>query len=290
MRMMNLLAAAALAATLPFAALAEGKTLADIRAELSALAKDIQGLRAELVASGPEGMKAAGGVTALDRLNSMEAALAQLTGQTEAIQNKIDRVVTDGTNRLGDLEFRLCEMDEGCDLGALGDTPPLGQPGAGASPDALSAPKSPAAPAAAPAAKPATPQAGAPLQAGEQAELDRAKEVLGQGDFRKAADLLAAFAQARPQSPLMSEARWLQGRALAGAGETKAAADAWLDGFSGDPSGLHAADSLLALGRALAELGSKDAACLSLAEVGTRFPGSGQAKEAETARASLTCE
>lgn len=287
MRAMTLWAAAALVAVLPLAALAQDKpkTLADIRAQLTVLAKDIQGLRAELVASGPEGMKAAGGVTALDRLNSMEAALAQLTGQTEAIQNKIDRVVTDGTNRLGDLEFRLCEMQEGCDLGALGDTPPLGQPGAGTAPDALST-----SPAAAPAAKPATPQAGAPLQAGEQAELDRAKEVLGQGDFRKAADLLAAFAQARPQSALISEARWLQGRALAGAGETKAAADAWLDGFSGNPSGPHAADSLLSLGRALAELGSHDAACLSLAEVGTRFPGSGQAKDAEAARASLTCE
>ena len=94
--------AAALIAALPGLAMAQdkAKTLADLRAELTRLAQDIQGLRAELVASGPEGMRAAGGVTALDRLNSMEAALAQLTGQTEALGKRIDRVVTDGTNRI----------------------------------------------------------------------------------------------------------------------------------------------------------------------------------------------
>lgn len=320
---------AALIAALPGLAMAQdkGKTLADLRAELTRLAQDIQGLRAELVASGPEGMRAAGGVTALDRLNSMEAALAQLTGQTEALGNRIDRVVTDGTNRIGDLEFRLCEMQEGCDLGALGDTPPLGQPGAGAAPDALSgATPKPAADAAAtpapspaaagaaaaaaavagasgpaemgvtpppkPAATPATPTptTGAPLQAGEQAEIDRAREVLGQGDFRGAADLFAAFAAAHPQSALIGEARYLQGQALAGAGDTKAAAEVWLDAFSGDPDGPRAAASLLALGRALGELGSTDAACLSLAEVGTRFPDSPEAGQAATARGALTCD
>ncbi len=326
--------AAALIAALPGLAMAQdkAKTLADLRAELTRLAQDIQGLRAELVASGPEGMRAAGGVTALDRLNSMEAALAQLTGQTEALGKRIDRVVTDGTNRIGDLEFRLCEMQEGCDLGALGDTPPLGQPGAGAAPDALSTPTpaastpapsnpatpateapSPAAAGAAAAAaavagaagpaemgvtpppKPATPATptpatGAPLQAGEQAEIDRAREVLGQGDFRGAADRFAAFAAAHPQSPLIGEARYLQGQALAGAGETKAAAEVWLDAFSGDPDGPRAAASLLALGRALGELGSTDAACLSLAEVGTRFPASPEAGQAATARGALTCD
>lgn len=286
MRILSVWTAAALLAVLPLAATAQdkAKTLADIRAELSQLAQQIQSLRSELVASGPEGMKAAGGVTALDRLNSMEAALTALTGQTEAIQNKIDRVVTDGTNRIGDLEFRLCEMQEGCDLGAIGDTPPLGQPGANSTPDALSTGASQA-----PAAKPETPAAGAPLQKGEQAELDRAREVLGQGDFRRAADTLAAFAKSYPKSPLIGEARYLHGQALAGAGDTKAAAEVWLDAFSGDPKGPRAAASLLALGRALGELGSHDAACVSLTEVGTRFPGTPEAAEAETARTALSC-
>ena len=37
-----------------------------------------------------------------------------------------DRVVADGTNRVGDLEYRVCEMEEGCDIATLGKTKPLG--------------------------------------------------------------------------------------------------------------------------------------------------------------------
>lgn len=106
----------------------DAQTLADIRTELSQLSADLQSLRAQLVASGPAGFAAAGGDSAIDRMNAMEARLAQLTGQTEQLQNRIDRIVKDGTTRIGDIEFRLCELEEGCDLGSL-TTPALGQQG-----------------------------------------------------------------------------------------------------------------------------------------------------------------
>ncbi|MFB2530659.1 tol-pal system protein YbgF [Paracoccus sp. p3-h83] len=280
---------AGLLAALPLAAMSQDRPqkLADIRAELTRLAQDIQALRAELMASGPDGIRAAGGVTALDRLNSMEATLSQLTGQTEAIQNRIDRVVTDGTNRIGDLEFRLCEMEEGCDLGSVGQTPPLGNPAAGATPDALS--PSSSAPAAPVQKSEATPRAGAPLHAGEQAELDRAQGVLGQGDFRRAADLFAAFAQSYPKSALIGQARYGQGQALAGAGDLRGAAGIWLDAFSGDPDGPRAAASLLSLGQALGQLGQHDAACVTLAEVGHRFAATPEAEAADSGRQALSC-
>ena len=127
-----LLAAGLALSALPVAA-QDAQSLADIRTELNQLTADLQSLRGQLVASGPAGFQAAGGDSAIDRMNAMEARLAQLTGQTEKLQNQIDRVVRDGTTRIGDIEFRLCEMEEGCDLGSL-TTPTLGEQGGGSSP------------------------------------------------------------------------------------------------------------------------------------------------------------
>ena len=200
------LAAGLVLGALPAVAQDKAQSLADIRAELNQLTADLQSLRAQLVASGPAGFAAAGGDSAIDRMNAMEARLAELTGQTEQLQNRIDRVVKDGTTRIGDIEFRLCEMEEGCDLGSL-TTPTLGEQG-GSSP----LPGSDQQGALAPASP--KPQAGAAMTAAEKADFDRAQGVLGQGDFRRAADLFAAIAQTHAGSPLTAQALFLRGAAL----------------------------------------------------------------------------
>ena len=64
-----------LGAALPVAA-QDAQTLADIRTELNQLTADLQSLRGQLVASGPAGFAAAGGDSAIDRMNAMEAKLA----------------------------------------------------------------------------------------------------------------------------------------------------------------------------------------------------------------------
>ena len=61
---------------LPAVAQDKAQSLADIRAELNQLTADLQTLRAQLVASGPAGFAAAGGDSAIDRMNAMEARLA----------------------------------------------------------------------------------------------------------------------------------------------------------------------------------------------------------------------
>ncbi|MFV0411214.1 MAG: hypothetical protein ACK5LJ_16395 [Paracoccus sp. (in: a-proteobacteria)] len=104
-------------------------TLADMQADLRAVSADLQALRAELLASGAAGFAAAGGDSAIDRMNRMESQIATLTDRTEQLANRIRRIVVDGTNRIGDLEFRLCELDPNCDLGAL-MTAELGRSGA----------------------------------------------------------------------------------------------------------------------------------------------------------------
>jgi tol-pal system protein YbgF len=267
-----------LLALLPAAAFGQDRaqTLADIRAELSALSTEVAALRNELVTTGAASTGAAGG-DALQRMDTIEAQLAQLTAKSEEIELRLNRVVTDGTNRIGDLEFRLCEQTEGCDLAALPETPLLGGD------TAASAPVAPA--------EPVAPAADVPEMAlQEQADFDRAKEVLGQGDFQAAADLFAAYAQSYPGGPLTQEAQVLRGDALRQLGDTANAARSYLDAFSGQPSGSKAADALLKLGQSLGDLGQTPEACVTLTEVGTRFPGTVEAGTAATAMLGLGCQ
>ena len=248
------------------------QTLADIKAELAALNAEFTGLKQELVASGAVNSGMAGG-NALQRLDTIEAALMRLTAQTEQVELKVNHVVSDGTNRLGDLEFRVTEL-EGGDVGALPPTQPLGG-------DA-------SAPALAPTATPAP--AGAELAVGEQESFDRAKGVLGQGDFRTAAQEFDTFAKAYPGSPLTQEALILRGDALKNLSDPAGAARSYLDAFSGKPDGAMAGDALVRLGNALAALGQTPEACVTLQEVGIRFPGSAAAGDAQSALMGLACQ
>ena len=59
-------------------------------------------------------------------MDTIEAELSRLTARTEEVELKLNRVVSDGTNRIGDIEYRLCEVTEGCDPTTLGATPTLG--------------------------------------------------------------------------------------------------------------------------------------------------------------------
>lgn len=270
---------AALAAPIAPQALAQEKaqTLADIRAEIGLLRSSLQTLRSELTAGGAAAMQAAGGTSAIDRMNAMEAELTRLTSQTEALSNRVNSVISDGTNRIGDLEFRLCELEKGCDTSKLPETPVLGGGAAGAATGGGTA---------APAAgATATPE----LALNEQADFDRAKAALDKGEFQAAADQFATFAQNYTGGPLTGEASFLRGEALGKLGQTAQAARAYLDAFSGQPNGPRAAASLLRLGASLGMLGQTQEACVTLTEVGTRFPQAPEAAEAQTAMQSLKC-
>jgi hypothetical protein len=102
----------------PLLAQDRAQTLADIRAELSALAAEFNALKSELVTTGAATSGAAGG-DALTRMDTIEATLASLTARTEEVELRLNRVVADGTNRIGDMEYRLCEQTEGCDPATL---------------------------------------------------------------------------------------------------------------------------------------------------------------------------
>lgn len=275
---MRLIHLSLILALLPFSAVAQDRTqtLADIRSELAALAAEFNALKAELVSSGAASSGAAGG-DALQRMDTIEAELARLTARTEAVELTLNRVVADGTNRIGDIEYRLCEVTEGCDPANLGVTSVLG----GDAGEAV---------AASVVTDPAPATGGAELAVSEQADFDRAKEVLASGDFRGAEALFATFAQSYPGGPLTQEAQYLRAEALTSLGETSNAARAYLDAFSAAPDGPFAPDALLKLGQGLGTLGQVPEACVTLGEVGLRYPGSMAATQASVAMQGLGCQ
>jgi len=254
------------------------ETLADIRQELSVLNVEIQRLKRELSTTGAPSMNLSQGGGTLERVNAIENALQQLTEQTEVLEHRIDKVVRDGTTRIGDLEFRLCELEPDCDIASLGEVPSLGGvkglDGAGMTlPPANDAADS-----------------EAELAVVEQADFDAATEALEKGDSAQAAGLFARFLEDYPRSPLAAGAHLGRGVALGDQGDRTGAARAYLEAFSVAPKGQQAPEALFRLGRSLGELGKIEEACVTLAEVGARFPNAGDVvARAQSERARLEC-
>lgn len=258
---------------MPGAVVAQDQTLADIRQQLSTMYVEIQRLRTELSTTGAP-PQVGGGNTLLERIDAIEAELQRLTSKTEELEFRINRITVDGTNRIGDLEFRLCEIEPGCDIGALGDTPSLGGVDSAAG---------------VPLPQPAPDPTGPALALGEQSDFDLARAALEESDFQGAADKFTTFVQTYPGGPLSSEAYYLRGEALEGLGQMSQAARSYLDSFSGDPSGVVAPDALFKLGISLAALGQVADACVTLNEVPLRFPATGAAGDAQQAMLDLAC-
>ena len=249
---------------------AQDQTLADIRQQLTLLNIEVQRLQRELSTTGGAQVAVQGSV--LDRVNALEGALQQLTAKTEELEFRITRVVRDGTNRIGDLEFRLVEL-EGGDVSQLGETSTLGG-------EQIAS--------AAPAAAVQAPT-GTQFAIGEERDFQTAQSALDAGDYAAAARGFQQFRETYPGSPFEPQALLGLGRALDAQGDTRGAARAWLDSYSGYPSSPVAAEALYRVGEALGRLDKPNEACVTLAEVAVRFPGDAYVAQAEQSRASLGC-
>ncbi len=251
----------------------QDQTLADIRQELTFLYVEVQKLNRELSTTGTGGLNTAGN-SVLARVGAMESELQRLTAKAEELENRINRIVADGTRRIADLEFRLVEL-EGGDISALGETTTLGGDQESAGTSGLTTPAQP------------TDQAS--LAVGEAADFQKAKDALAAGEFRTAAQLFEAFNATYPGGPLAAEAELRRGEALKGMGDTREAARAYLASFSTDPQGPLAPSALFELGSALGALGQVEEACVTLGEVGVRFPNDPAVAQAETERRTIGC-
>nr|WP_172296062.1 tol-pal system protein YbgF [Pseudoruegeria sp. HB172150] len=256
----------------------DSATLADIRQELSVLYVELQRLKRELSTTGAP-VASLGGSTAIERMDRIEEELRRMTAKTEEMQLRINSVVEDGTNRIGDLEFRLCELEADCDIGSLGDTPTLGGEvqGAAEMPSVTPLPET-------------TLPAGAEMAMGEQADFDAARAVYDSGDYQQAAAQFQSFTETYPGGPLNAQAHYLRGEALTQLGQTADAGRAYLASFSGSPDGPNAPDALLKLASSLSQLGQVDEACVMLTQIGARFPSSPQAQTAVGQAQSLRCQ
>lgn len=253
----------------------EPRSLAAMRADLAVLGRSLQSLRAELVASGPSGFTAAGGTAAIGRMDAMEADIARLTGQVEEMRRRVEASIAEASSRAEDIEFRLCEVDPACDLGAL-TTAQIDNPAAPVDPDMT------------PVSTPSMatdPKASAV----EYAAFDRAAAAQAAQNHADAAQQFATFVAEHPASPLVPEAMFLRGEALAATGDRAGAAAAWLDAFTAAPGGARAPQALLNLATAMAEAGRADDACGFFADVPVRFPGTPAALEAATRAEALNC-
>ncbi len=248
----------------------QSETLADIRQELSVVYVEIQKLRRELSTTGAPTV-GVGGNSVLDRVAAIEAELQRLTHQTEQLDFRIQQIVADGTNRIGDLEFRLVEL-EGGDVSQLGETTTLGG--------------------SAPVQSPLTPVVRSnetELAVGEAADFEAAKAAFDAGNYKDAADRYSAFNAAYPGSPLAAQASLARGKALEALGDTREAARAFLASFSADATGPVAPEALTDLGAALGRLGQIEQACVTLGEVAIRFPQAAAVTRSQQEMATLGC-
>ncbi len=270
-------------AVAPAGAMAQDSgTLADIRQELSVLSVELKKLRREMNTTGSPGQPSGGG-SVMDRVDSIESEIQRLTGKTEELEFRIERVVTDGTNRLGDLEFRICELEPDCDISNF-------EPGSTLGGD-VSSERSTAGiiPPDANDDETGASDSGAQLAVGERDDFERARAAFEAGDFEDAAEQFAAFQQTYPGGPLSGRAGLLRGEALDSADRKSDAARAYLETFSADPGGDEAPEALFRLGRSLGELGQADDACVTLGQVAERYPDADSVSDARAEMERLDC-
>ena len=254
----------------PAAAQADAGELAGIRAELAQLYGEIQALRLEMAQPEPSGQATVSTGPAVLRLDRLEEELRVVTGRVEQLSFRIDQIVIDGTRRIGDLEFRLVEL-EGGDVSALGETSTLGGATGVES---------------VPATVPVAPVA---LAVSEQSDFDLALAALKEQDQVTAIQKFGKFLADYPGGPLSAQAMFHLGEAQAGLGQSKEAARSYLDSFTVQPNGPFAARALTNVGLTLGQLGQVVEACRTLNEVILRYPSDEALGSAQTGMQSLGC-
>jgi TolA-binding protein len=246
------------------------ESLADLRVSIERLQAEFQAFRSDMQSTGP-GQTLAGDSDPLSRLNALQRELQRLTGHAEELQFRVSKMHADANNRLGDLRFRVCDLDPACDPSSLGPTPVLD--GGNPSDD--------------PAGEAGTndPQ----LAVGERTDFTAAMTALEAQQFSLAIDRFRTFQESYPGSPFEQEVLLGRGQALEGAGDVREAARFYLAAYSGYPDGRLAGQSLIYLGQALARLGKVLEGCVMLSEVGVRYPGTPAQAAADLAFQNMAC-
>lgn len=244
--------ALALVLVVPMGVRAQG-SLPELRAALDHLNAQAAELQSLLTESFSDTARFSGGP--LDRLAAMEQELRRLTNMSEQMQFRIEQILRARTERIADLDYRLCVLEPGCD--------------------------------------PAT-RRGAGLAGNSNAQADPLPFSVAIGDLEAGRDEAAAqgFAEylaKHPDGPLAAQAQLYRGQAKERLGDLPAAARAYLAAFSLAPAGDVAPLALASLGRAMGAMGQVNEACATLDEVRQRFGQSAVLGDVASYRAQLGC-
>ncbi len=243
------------------------------------------------------------------RMDELEADLRVATGTMERVNHDLRQVMERLDKLVGDVDFRLTALESKTQQGAVAGTSdgqmprvasvpsPAGvqmvQPAAGSqtlgtvslseiakvekakatgTPAVASAQAAPA-PVAAPAPAPVSTAPTVALPAGTPKEqYTYAFNLLRQTNYDQAEVALKTFISSHEEDPLASNARYWLGETYYVRRAYNEAAQVFFEGFSKDPSGPKAADSLLKLGMSLGGLGKADDACAAFSKLLNDFP------------------
>jgi TolA-binding protein len=210
-----------------------------------------------------------------NRLEAIEQQMSQLIRASEENGNRLSTMEAELARVRADADQRLRAVESGggsggsADVGATADDEPVtnDEPPAEASKPLVSRPKVEK-----PKEKPAPVVASAKPgdanfeAAGEEA-YDRGFQLWNTGRYDEAITSLRAMASSFPGHRRVSWANNLAGRALLDKGQARAAAEALLANYRGDPKGERAPDSLFYLGQSLVKLGQLPQACKAYQEL-----------------------
>ncbi len=216
------------------------------------------------------------------RLSALEEDIRAATGQVEDLGFRVRRMEERLETVISDLESRLDRLEAGAAPGAPGATVPPAAAVPPASPGvgAPAVPAVPSAPASRPGAAqpPATtaaqpPAAAAALPEGTpEQQYAYAYRLLQTAQYDQAEAALRAFLDRHSEADLADNARYWLAETYYVRSNFEAAARAFAAAYQARKDGSKAPDSLLKLGMSLAQIGRKDDACTTFAELKRTFP------------------
>ena len=285
---------------LPITSQAEtlNQTLNDIGQRLKSLVVDIQRLSSEADRLSAEAKKAreekndAVTKSSLDRIQTIETELQSMTAKVESLEFQLNKLTTDSIKRFDDIEFRLCELEAGCDIDQIGSSTFLeGEL-------KINIPK-------------ITPvqENTNELAIAEEGDYDAAKIAFDNKEFDVALDKFMRFIEAYPEGDLTNQSnyyiasalfeleKWdeaieaysvfinlnsdslLLGESYLKMGQAYAVLEKWTDAarsylsaFQYDREALIAPNALFYLGMSLDKIGQRQESCQTINEVIIRYP------------------
>lgn len=232
----------------------------DLLYRLDVISAEIADIRAQLGGSVQQPSRSVAG----GDVGALEGEIRRLTAKVEQLENQVRQLNAQASNRFGDIEFRLNDL-EGVPNDGGASQPLIQNQGAQVE------------------------QPTASLSVSEQGDLDRAINDVNQGRFDQAEDRLRQFLNSYPGSPLRGEAWYWLGESQFVRGNLADSARSYLNGYQEDRTGRRAAGNLLKLGTSLGRLGQLNEACSTLGEVRRQFPNSPEAGRADAEADNLTC-